>query len=120
MRISGLSRAYTVTGDKATQAKVQRLVAGFAPTISKKFYKDYCIPAYTFDKPTAATSTRISSPTIRNPSPSSTAPPTPSFPSSPPRHSTAPRWLRGPHKNISFTWDETYTLPENFYLLLET
>ena len=21
-----------------------------------------------------------------------------------------------PHKNISFTWDETYTLPENFYL----
>ncbi len=48
--LSGLSRAYAVTGDKATQAKVRRLVAGFAPTISEKFYKDYCIPAYTFDK----------------------------------------------------------------------
>src|ERR1700760_4818526 len=48
--LSGLSRAYAVTGDKPTQAKVHRLVAGFAPTISKKFYEDYCIPAYTFDK----------------------------------------------------------------------
>ena len=48
--VSGLSRAYAITGDKATQAKVHRLVAGFSPTISEKFYTDYCIPAYTFDK----------------------------------------------------------------------
>jgi hypothetical protein len=48
--LSGLSRAYAITGDKPTQAKVQRLVAGFAPTVSQKFYVDYCIPAYTFDK----------------------------------------------------------------------
>ena len=34
--VSGLSRAYAVTGDKATQAKVHRLVAGFAPTISAR------------------------------------------------------------------------------------
>lgn len=35
--LSALSRAYAVTGDKRTQAKVQRLVSGFAPTITEKF-----------------------------------------------------------------------------------
>jgi DUF1680 family protein len=48
--LSGLSRAYAVTGDKATQAKVHRLVTGFAATITPKFYDGYCIPCYTFDK----------------------------------------------------------------------
>jgi len=48
--VSGLSRAYAVTGDKATQAKVHRLVAGFGPTVSQQLYTDYCLPAYTFDK----------------------------------------------------------------------
>src|ERR1700733_8192568 len=48
--LSGLARAYAVTGDKAIQAKVQGLVTGFAPTVSTKFYDGYCIPAYTFDK----------------------------------------------------------------------
>src|SRR5271170_1156838 len=48
--LSGLSRAYAVTGDKTTQQKVHRLVAGFAQTITPKFYEGYCIPCYTFDK----------------------------------------------------------------------
>ena len=50
--VSGLARAYAVTGSKATQEKVQRLVRGFAETVepSGKFYVDYRLPAYTFDK----------------------------------------------------------------------
>ena len=48
--LSGLSRAYAITGDKPTQAKVERLVTGFAPTINPKFYQGYCIPAYTYEK----------------------------------------------------------------------
>src|SRR5271168_928477 len=43
--LSGLSRAYAVTGDKATQAKIHRLVTGFAPTITPKFYDGYNLPA---------------------------------------------------------------------------
>src|ERR1700761_4450352 len=39
--LSGLSRAYAITGDKPTQEKVHRLVAGFAPTTSSKFYDGY-------------------------------------------------------------------------------
>lgn len=48
--MSGLARAYAVTGSKATQEKVQRLVAGFAPTVSSAFYDNYHLPAYTYDK----------------------------------------------------------------------
>jgi len=114
--LSGLSRAYAVTGDKPTQAKVQRLVAAFAPTISEKFYKDYCIPAYTFDKtncglidahqfandPHALAVLNRATDAV--------------LPFLPPKALDREEMAARPHKNISFTWDETYTLPENFYL----
>ncbi|WP_348269381.1 glycoside hydrolase family 127 protein [Edaphobacter paludis] len=114
--LSGLARAYAVTGDKATQAKVQRLVAGFSPTVSKKFYDDYCIPAYTFDKtncglidahqfagdPHALAVLNRATDAV--------------LPFLPPKALNREEMLARPHKNISFTWDETYTLPENFYL----
>src|ERR1700742_700486 len=43
--LSGLSRAYAITGDKPTQEKVQRIVKGFSATVTEKFYKDYPLPA---------------------------------------------------------------------------
>jgi DUF1680 family protein len=114
--ISGLSRAYAVTGDKATQAKVHRLIAGFAPTISQKFYSDYCIPAYTFDKtncglidahqfaqdPQAFAVLGHATDAV--------------LPFLPPKALDRAEMAARPHKNISWTWDESYTLPENFYL----
>ncbi len=114
--LSGLSRAYAVTGDAATQAKVQRLVAGFSVTISERFYKDYCIPAYTFDKtncglidahefardPQALAVLNRATDAV--------------LPYLPPKALNREEMMARPHKNISFTWDETYTLPENFYL----
>src|SRR5277367_2192982 len=114
--LSGLSRAYAVTGDKATQAKVQRLVRGFSPTISQKFYTDYCIPAYTFDKtncglidahqfaqdPQALSVLNRATDAV--------------LPFLPAKALDREEMAARPHKNISWTWDETYTLPENFYL----
>ena len=114
--LSGLSRAYAVTRDAATQAKVQRLVAGFSATISERFYKDYCIPAYTFDKtncglidahefardPQALAVLNRATDAV--------------LPYLPPKALNREEMMARPHKNISFTWDETYTLPENFYL----
>ena len=114
--LSGLSRAYAVTGNKATQAKVQRLVAGFAPTISKQFYADYCIPAYTFDKtncglidahqfagdPQALAVLNRATDAV--------------LPYLPAKALNRAEMAARPHKNIAWTWDETYTLPENFYL----
>jgi Uncharacterized protein conserved in bacteria len=114
--LSGLARAYAVTGDKSTQAKVQRLVAAFSPTISQKFYKDYCIPAYTFDKtncglidahqfardPQALAVLNRATDAV--------------LPFLPPKALDREQMMSRPHKNIAFTWDESYTLPENFYL----
>jgi DUF1680 family protein len=114
--LSGLARAYAVTGDKATQQKVHRLVAGFAPTVTTKFYDGYCIPAYTFDKtncglidahqfagdPQALAVLNQATDAV--------------LPWLPDRALDREQMLARPHKNISYTWDETYTLPENFYL----
>jgi DUF1680 family protein len=114
--ISGLSRAYAVTGDKATQAKVHRLVAGFAPTISQKFYTDYCIPAYTFDKTNCGLidahqfANDLQAFAALNRATDAV------LPFLPAKALDRTEMAARPHKNISWTWDETYTLPENFYL----
>jgi DUF1680 family protein len=114
--LSGLSRAYAVTGDKATQAKVQRLVAGFAPTVSQKFYVDYCIPAYTFDKTNCglidAYQFAGDSHALAVLSSATDA----VLPFLPPKALNREEMMARPHQNVAFTWDETYTLPENFYL----
>ena len=48
--VSGLARGYASTRDTATKEKVARLVEKFAATISTKFFDDYNLPAYTYDK----------------------------------------------------------------------
>lgn len=114
--LSGLARAYAVTGDKAIQAKVQRLVAGFAPTVTTKFYAGYCLPCYTFDKtncglidahqfagdPQALAVLNQATDAV--------------LPWLPPKALDREEQMARPHPNIAFTWDESYTLPENFYL----
>ncbi len=114
--VSALSRDYAATGDKATQAKVHRLVAGLAPTIGEKFYVNYCLPAYTFDKtncglidahefagdPHALAVLNRATDAV--------------LPFLPPKALNREQMMARPHKNIAYTWDESYTLPENFYL----
>jgi DUF1680 family protein len=114
--LSGLARACAVTGDKATQAKVNRLVRGFAEATTPKFYVDYPLPAYTFDKsncglidahqfahdPDALPALKKATDAV--------------LPYLPPKALTRAEMAERPHKNISWTWDESYTLPENFFL----
>jgi uncharacterized protein len=114
--LSGLSRAYAVTGDQATQAKVQRLVKGFGAAVSEKFYNDYPLPAYTFDKTNmglldahAFAGDSMALPVLRK----ATDAVLPHLPAGP---QTRVEACALPHKNISFCWDETYTLPENLYI----
>jgi DUF1680 family protein len=114
--LSGLSRAYAITGDKPTQAKVHRLVAGFAPTISKKFYEDYCIPAYTFDKTNCGLIDAHQFANDPQAFPALNRATDAVLPFLPPKALDREEMAARPHKNISWTWDETYTLPENFYL----
>ncbi|WP_263375404.1 glycoside hydrolase family 127 protein [Granulicella aggregans] len=114
--LSGLSRAYAVTGDKATQAKVHRLVKGYAATVNTKFYDGYCLPAYTFEKtncglidahefahdPDAFAVLDKSTDAV--------------LPWLPPKALDRTEMAARPHPNVAYTWDESYTLPENFYI----
>jgi len=50
--LSGLARAYAVTGSEPTRLKINRLVKGYAETLDPqaKFFAGYRLPAYTYDK----------------------------------------------------------------------
>src|SRR5271168_3084476 len=116
--LSGLARAYAITGSKPTQEKVHRLVRGYAQTVDPtgKFYEDYRLPAYTFDKTCCGLidahefagdldaldvlwrSTQAAMPHL------------------PEKALSRAEQRARPHKTISYTWDETYTLPENLFL----
>src|ERR1700761_5282993 len=47
--VSSLARAYAVTGDEPTRAKVARLIEAYGASVSPRFYQGYPLPAYTFD-----------------------------------------------------------------------
>lgn len=114
--VSGLARAHAVTGDRATQEKVQRLVRGFAPTVTTKFYEGYCIPAYTFDKTNCGLIDAhqfANDPIALGVLNKATDAVLPWLPG---KALDRTEMMARPHKNVAFTWDETYTLPENFYL----
>jgi uncharacterized protein len=116
--VSGLARAYAVTGSEPTRQKVNRLVKRYAETLdpSAKFFVDYRLPAYTYDKlscglidahefahdPMAMDVHEKLTHAIRAYLPEKAL-------------SRAEQRSR-PHKDTSYTWDETYTLPENLFL----
>jgi len=116
--LSALARAYAVTGDKPTQEKVHRLVRAFAATVepSGKFYVDYHLPAYTFDKTSCGLIDAhefAKCPDALEVHWRATQAVLPYLPEK--ALSRAEQRAR-PHKSVADTWDETYTLPENFFL----
>jgi uncharacterized protein len=114
--LSGLSRNYAATGDKATQEKVHRIVRNFGPAISAHFWDDHRFPAYTYDKisigmidahqfagaPNAFKALDATLDSVQSHLP-------------PGGISRAEQYAR-PHRDESFCWDEPYTLPENALL----
>jgi len=114
--VSGLARAYAITGDPATRDKVHHLVDGFAPTISSRFYDDYRLPAYTYDKISIglldAYSFAGKADALRILGRALDA----ALPHLPEKALTRLQMEARPHKSMANTWDEPYTLPENLYL----
>jgi DUF1680 family protein len=116
--VSGLARAYAVTGSEPTRAKINRLVQGYAETLDPKakFFMDYRLPAYTYDKlscglidahefahdPMAMKVHETLTRAIR--------------PYLPEKALSRAEQRSRPHKNTPYTWDESYTLPENLFL----
>jgi DUF1680 family protein len=114
--LSALARAYAVTGSKPTQEKVQRLVRGFAPTITAKFYDEYHLPAYTFDKTNCGLIDAHefagdgSALDVLNAATDAV------LPHLPPKAMSRAEQYAQPHPDEAYCIDETYTLPENFLL----
>jgi hypothetical protein len=114
--LSALARAYAVTGSKPTQAKVQRLVSAFAPTITTKFYDGYHLPAYTFDKTNCGLidahefAGNAMAFEVLNAATDAV------LPHLPPKAMSRAEQYAQPHPDEAYCWDETYTLPENFFL----
>lgn len=116
--LSGLARAYAVTGSKPTQEKVQRLVRGFAATVDPagKFYVGYRLPAYTYDKTSCGLIDAhefAHDPIAMEVHWKATQAVLPHLPDH--ALSRYEQRSRG-YTDIATTWDETYTLPENLFL----
>jgi DUF1680 family protein len=114
--LSGLARAHAVTGSKPTQAKVQRLVRAFAPTVTSKFYDGYHLPAYTFDKTNCGLIDAhefvgdAMALDVLNAATDAV------LPHLPRKAMARSEQYAEPHSDEAYCWDETYTLPENFFL----
>jgi uncharacterized protein len=116
--LSGLARAYAVTGSTPTQAKVQRLVRAFAPTVTTKFYDGYHLPAYTYDKTNcglidahqfAADDAALN---VLNAATDAVMPHLPRK-----AMSRSEQYAHAlPQQDEAYCWDESYTLPENLFL----
>ena len=116
--LSGLARAYAVTGSKPTQEKVQRLVRGFAATVDPagKFYVGYRLPAYTYDKTSCGLLDAhefAQDPMAMEVHWKATQAVLPHLPDH--ALSRYEQRARG-YTDVATTWDETYTLPENLFL----
>src|SRR5215469_16294407 len=116
--LSALARAYAATGSQPTQAKVNRLVKGYAETLDPKakFFVDYRLPAYTYDKLSCGLIDAhefANDPLAMEVHEKLTRAMVAYLPE---KALSRQEQRSRPHKETSYTWDETYTLPENLFL----
>jgi len=113
--VSALARGHAITGSKAARDKVLRLNRLYAQTIDGQFYENNRFPAYCYDKlvcglidshkyagdPDAFAilekTTNVAMQHL-------------------PQHAIEHGQVWRPGKDESFTWDESYTMPENLFL----
>ncbi|HTT21916.1 MAG TPA: beta-L-arabinofuranosidase domain-containing protein [Candidatus Sulfotelmatobacter sp.] len=116
--LSALARAYAVTGSEETRAKVNRLVKGYGETLDAKakFFVDYRLPAYTYDKLSCGLIDAYEfahDPMAMEIHQKLTHAMVAYLPE---KALSRQEQRSRPHKDTSYTWDETYTLPENLFL----
>ena len=119
--VSALARGYAIRGDSAVREKVLRLNRLYAQTISGEFYRKSRFPTYTYDK--LAIGLLDSHSLAHDPQALSILERTtdtalPHFPARAVEHDQRWRMDKDP-ADASWTWDESYTLPENMFLASE-
>jgi hypothetical protein len=116
--VSALARSYAINGDEATREKVMRLNRLYAETISAGLYTKSRFPAYTFDKLLLGlldSHTYVKDPRAMAILEQTTNTALPHLPGHAVEHGV--RWRTDKDKDdASWTWDESYTMPENLFL----
>jgi hypothetical protein len=123
--ISALSRGYAVNRDARTKAKLERLLALYEPAISGRFYTNFRFPAYNYDKMVIGLidahrfANLSSAQRLLDRTTDAAEPHLP--PRALDRDEPQRQWRKSIGENTSndYTWDESYTLPENLYLAWE-
>lgn len=113
--VSALARAYAIERDEKIRNKVLRLNREYAKTISVDFYENNRFPAYCYDKLVCGLmdSHRLAGdPDAFRILEHTTDVALPHLPGKAIEHGRIWR----PGKDESYTWDESYTVPENLFL----
>lgn len=116
--VSALARVYAITGEEETRQKVLRLNRLYAQTISGDFYDKNRFPAYTFDKLVLGlidSHVYVKDPQALSILEQTTNTALPHLPGHAVEHDHPWRTDKDPG-DASWTWDESYTLPENLFL----
>jgi len=116
--VSALARVHAITGDEATRDKVLRLNRLYAATISGALYRRSRFPAYTYDKLVLGlldSHTLAKDPQALAVLERTTDTALPHLPPQAVEHGRRWRMDKDP-EDASWTWDESYTLPENLFL----
>ena len=113
--VSALARTYAITGSQAAREKVLRLNRQYAQAIDGQFYENNRFPAYCFDK--LVCGLIDSHKYVGDPDAFAILQKTTdtALPHLPP-HAIEHGQVWRPGKDESWTWDESYTMPENLFL----
>lgn len=114
--LSGLARIYAITGDPATKSKVERLVAEYIPTISPKFFDDYNLPAYTYDKILIGLIDAYQYVGVNDARAALDKVTDAALPYLPEKALTREERRERPYSREAQIWDEPYILPENLFI----
>ena len=115
--VSALARDYAITGDQATRERVLRLNRLYAKTIAPEYYSRNRFPTYCYDKLVLAL---IDSHTFANDPhafailDATTRIAAPQLPGRALDRDKQAAWRAG--RDPSWSWDESYTMPENLFL----
>lgn len=116
--VSALARYYAMTGDEATRARMLEWNRAYATTISPLYYQRHRFPAYSYDKLVCGL---MDSHTLAEDHAAfhilgaTTAAATPNLPG----RAVERYWTWRKGMDDSYTWDESYTLPENLFRVYE-
>jgi hypothetical protein len=113
--VSALARMYAIRRDEATRNKVLRLNRLYAQTISGNYYENNRFPTYCYDKLVCGlidSHRYVGDPDAFSILEHTTNTALPHFPKHAVEHGK--EWR--PHKDETWTWDESYTISENLFL----